>query len=101
VRGALDDLETSGLADPERALLRFVARLNDAPASVDATEVAKLHAAGWNDEAIYDAVSVCALFNFYNRWVDGAGIHGTPEAVYHMSGKRLAQGGYTREDPGT
>ena len=97
MRGALEDLETSALAEKERALLRFVARLNDAPASIDAAEVAKLHAVGWDDEAIHDAASVCALFNFYNRWVDAAGIHGTPEAVYAMSGKRMAHGGYSRD----
>ena len=30
---------------------------------------------GWTDEAIYSAVSVCALFNFYNRWIDATGVH--------------------------
>jgi hypothetical protein len=42
---------------------------------------------------------VCALFNFYNRWVDAAGIHGTPQSVYDASGKRMAAGGYSRDDP--
>ena len=98
MRGALEDLETSGLDEKERALLRFVARLNDEPASVAAEHIAVLHASGWDDEAIHDAVSVCALFNFYNRWVDGAGIHGTPESVYAMSGKHMAKGGYSRDE---
>jgi hypothetical protein len=34
-----------------------------------------LHAAGWTDEAIYCAITVCALFNFYNRWIDATGVH--------------------------
>lgn len=99
MRGALEDLETSGLEAKERALLRFVHQLNAAPASVAAPDIAALHAVGWDDEAIHDAASVCALFNFYNRWVDAAGIHHTPESVYEMSGKRLAQGGYSRDEP--
>ena len=28
-----------------------------------------LRAAGWDDEAIYFAITTCALFNFYNRWI--------------------------------
>jgi len=33
-------------------------------------------AEAWDDEAISFAIMVCALFNFYNRWIDtffGAG----------------------------
>ena len=99
VRGALEDVETSALDEQHRALLRFVAQLNDAPASVRAGDIAQLHAVGWDAEAIHDAASVCALFNFYNRWVDAAGIHGTPQAVYDASGKRMAAGGYSRDEP--
>ena len=98
MRGALEDLETSGLDDKDRALLRFVAQLNGAPASVREEDIATLHAVGWDDAAIYDAIGVCALFNFYNRWIDGAGVHGTPE-LYAASGERMARTGYSREDP--
>lgn len=95
VRGALDDLEGCGLTAAEKALLRFVHKLNAAPATIAAADVAGLRAAGWDDEAVYDAIGVCALFNFYNRWIDGAGVHGTPE-LYRASGRRMAQGGYSR-----
>ncbi len=98
VRGALADLETSALEEKDRALLRFVARLNDAPASVAAEHIAALHAVGWDDEAVYDAIGVCALFNFYNRWIEGAGVHGSA-ALYEASGKRMAEGGYSRDEP--
>ena len=57
-----------------------------------------LHAHGWSDEAIYDAVMVCALFNFYNRWIDANGVCGMPEAATRASGRRLAQGGYAPEE---
>jgi hypothetical protein len=30
-------------------------------------------AEGWDDEAIYFTVTVCALFNFYNRRIDANG----------------------------
>jgi hypothetical protein len=53
-------------------------------------------AAGWSDEALYDAITVCALFNFYNVWIDAAGVHDMPAEGYQASGKRLATEGYSR-----
>ena len=51
-------------------------------------------AAGWTDEALYDAITVCALFNFYNKWIDASGVSDMPAAAYHASGERLATFGY-------
>ena len=51
-------------------------------------------AAGWSDEALYDAITVCALFNFYNKWVDATGVSDMPAAAYAASGARLATFGY-------
>ncbi len=51
-------------------------------------------AAGWSDEAIYDAVMVCALFNFYNIWVDATGVQDMPTTAYEITGKQLATEGY-------
>jgi hypothetical protein len=53
-----------------------------------------LHRAGWTDEAIYDAINVCALFNFYNRWIDAAGVCEMTEEGHLQSAKRLAERGY-------
>jgi len=39
---------------------------------------------------------VCALFNFYNRWIDGTGVQDLPAEMYALSGKRLATSGYAR-----
>jgi alkylhydroperoxidase family enzyme len=52
--------------------------------------------AGWTDEALYDAITVCALFNFYNVWIDATGVHDMPSAGYEASGRRLATEGYSR-----
>ncbi len=53
-----------------------------------------MHRAGWTDEAIYDAINVCGLFNFYNRWIDASGVCEMPEEAPRQSGKRLAERGY-------
>jgi hypothetical protein len=59
------------------------------PADVDAVKDA-----GWSEEAIYDAITVCALFNFYNKWIDATGVSDMPPAAYEASGERMANHGY-------
>ena len=54
-------------------------------------------AAGWTDEALYFAMTVCALFNFYNRWIDASGVHAMSEQAHRLGGKRMAVQGYARE----
>ncbi len=54
----------------------------------------RVKAAGWSEEAIYDAVTVCALFNFYNRWIDGTGVSDMGAEAYAMSGARMKAHGY-------
>ena len=75
VAGVVRDLETSGLPDKEKALLRFVDRVNRDSPQITADDMRLLYDAGWTDEAIYYAITVCALFNFYNRWIDATGVH--------------------------
>ena len=53
-------------------------------------------AAGWSDEALYFAITVCALFNFYNRWIDATGVHAMSDAAHREGGKRTALHGYVR-----
>jgi uncharacterized peroxidase-related enzyme len=98
VHGALEDLEASALPPPEKALLRFTAKVNSEAHAVGPGDIEALHAHGWSDEAIYDAILVCALFNFYNRWIDANGVCGMPEAATRASGRRLAKGGYAPDE---
>jgi hypothetical protein len=44
---------------------------------------------------IYDAIMVCGLFNFYNRWIDAAGVKTMSKRDHAASRKRLATQGYT------
>lgn len=90
----LRDFASSALPEREKALLVFVQKLNDQPHEVGRQEVNKLKTAGWSDEAVYDAATVCSLFNFYNRWCDGAGVHALSDEDFAESGRRLARFGY-------
>jgi alkylhydroperoxidase family enzyme len=97
VNKILHDLESSGLSEKERALLRFVDRVNHDSHRISAADMQPLHAAGWDDEAIYYAITVCALFNFYNRWVDASGVHALSDETHRQNAKRSAVLGYVRK----
>lgn len=97
VAGVIRDLETSALSEKEKALLRFVDRVNHQSPDISAGDMQPLYAAGWDDAAIYYAITVCALFNFYNRWVDASGVHALSDETHRQGGKRSANMGYVRK----
>jgi alkylhydroperoxidase family enzyme len=97
VRRVLADLETSPLGEAEKALFRFVGKVNGDSPRISAADIEALHAIGWTDEQIYYAITVCALFNFYNRWVDASGVHALSEEAHREIGKRSAALGYVRK----
>ena len=97
VQGVLRDLESSGLSEKEKALFRFVAKVNHHSPQITAEDMQPLAEVGWTDEAIYFAISVCALFNFYNRWIDASGVHAMSEEAHREYGARTAQHGYIRK----
>jgi alkylhydroperoxidase family enzyme len=97
VWGVLRDLENSRLSPNEKALLRFVDKVNRDSPHITAADIASLHEVGWSDEVIYFAITVCALFNFYNRWVDASGVHALSDEAHREGGKRSAVNGYIRK----
>ena len=94
VRAVLEDFRTARIPEKLRALLAFVEKMNRASAEIGQGDVDAAKAAGWSDEALNDAITVCALFNFYNKWIDATGVQDMPAPAYEASGKRLAAGGY-------
>jgi hypothetical protein len=60
-------------------------------------DFAPARAAGWTDEELYFAITACALFNFYNRWIDATGVHALSDEAHQAGGKRSAGAGYVRE----
>lgn len=68
--------------------------MNSNAHDVNAEDIAPLRSAGYTEEAIYDAINVCCLFNFYNRWIDASGVHAMSEDEHRASGKRMRDRGY-------
>ncbi len=96
VASVLADLETSLLSEPEKALLRFVKKVNHDSYNIQAADIDALHTVGFTDEAIYYAITACALFNFYNRWIDASGVHAMSDEAHAAGAKRSAIHGYSR-----
>jgi hypothetical protein len=93
----LRDLESSGLDEKHKALFRFVAKVNRESQQIAPDDIALVNALGWTDEALYFAITVCALFNFYNRWIDASGVPALSDEAHRQGGKRTAAQGYVRE----
>ncbi|HEV2176103.1 MAG TPA: peroxidase [Terriglobia bacterium] len=94
VQSVLADYRNSPLSAAEKALFAFVAKVNGSSNQIRREDVDEAKRAGWSDEALYDAITVAALFNFFNRWVDASGVHEMSAEAHEASGKRLAQFGY-------
>ena len=94
VEAVLTDYTTAPISDPEKALFAFIDKMNRASTTICREDVDAVKSVGWTDEALYDAITVCALFNFYNKWIDATGVGDMSAAAYLASGERLATLGY-------
>lgn len=94
VEAVLEDYTKAPISDAEQALFAFIVKVNAESITIGPADIEALHKVGWTDEALYDAITVCALFNFYNRWIDASGVHEMSEAGHAAGGKRLAERGY-------
>jgi len=96
VWSALEDLESSALSPKDKALLRFTNRITNNLPSITSQDIDKLREFGWDDEAIYYAITTCALFNFYNRWITATGVPEMSPESHRLQGRNLARNGYVR-----
>jgi alkylhydroperoxidase family enzyme len=92
----LHDVESSALDERHKALFRFVDKVNHDSPRITSADLEAARTAGWTDEALYFAITVCALFNFYNRWIDASGVHALSDEAHRKGAKRSAVGGYAR-----
>lgn len=97
MQAVLEDYLNSSLTDELKALFAFVDKVNRTSNQIRQPDVDEVKRAGWSDEAIYDAITVCSLFNFYNRWIDATGVQDMPAQAYELSGVRMAERGYVKE----
>jgi len=94
VDSVLDDYRSAPIDAKFAELLLLIEKAARNAWDITPADVDAVRAAGWSDEAIYDAITVCALFNFYTTWVDASGVADLGD--YTASGKRMAAEGYIR-----
>lgn len=97
VQAVLDDYRTAPISDAERVLFEYLDQIIENSSRIQFADVERVRQSGWSDEAIYDAIMVCALFHYFNKWIDATGVSDLPAAAYEQSGQRMAQLGYTRD----
>jgi alkylhydroperoxidase family enzyme len=63
----LEDHRKAPISAAEAALFDFIEKMNANSTQIRQEDAQKLRDAGWTDEAIYDAITVCSLFSFYTK----------------------------------
>lgn len=75
----MDDYTRGDWAPELRLLLDYAVRLTLDTHATGEEHIQRLRAAGWQDDAILEAVEVIGFFNYYNRMVDALGVEPEPE----------------------
>ncbi len=93
VAAVLDDPLGARESAELRPVLAYAETLTRNPAAVSKAEAEAVLAAGWPEQALFDAVAICALYNLMNRLVNGLGIE-ADAAYFEAAAQRLSTGGY-------
>jgi uncharacterized peroxidase-related enzyme len=88
------DARSAPLSEREKALFAYLGKLTDTPGAMKQADADALRAHGWSDAEVYDAVTVCALFAFFNRWIDGTGVEDIPKGFYESRLEQFGDRGY-------
>ncbi len=93
------DMDAAAVAPKLKPVLRYVRKLTQTPSRMTQADAKAVFDVGWDERALHDAVLVCAMFNFYNRVIEGHGVKGY-DALYRDRGPRLQRGGYLDHSAG-
>jgi uncharacterized peroxidase-related enzyme len=93
-QAVLDDWHSAPVSEKVRAILGFLEKLTLRPDDVTPSDVDAVRAAGVRDEAIEDAIYVCAAFNMIDRIADALGFKIPTPKNTAKSAKILLDRGY-------
>ena len=85
-------LDTADVDEKMYPVFAFIKKLTLTPSEMSQSDADRVYAADWDERALHDAIEVCALFNFMNRYVEGHGLKAMPGG-FAKEGKML-KGGY-------
>jgi hypothetical protein len=74
-------------------VLTYIRKLTLSPTTMTQPDADAVYAAGWSERALYDAIQICCLYNFMNRFVEGIGLTPIPDQ-FDMEGRMIKEGSY-------
>ncbi len=89
----LADHECGGIDEKLQPVFRYVRKLTLTPSKMVPADAREVFEAGWDERALHDAISVAALFNFMNRYVEGHGL-ALEDSDLAARGEGLMRDGY-------
>ena len=90
----MDDWRTAPIDEKLRATLGFLEKVTLAPGAVGPDDVAPLRAAGVSEQAIEDALYVCAYFNIIDRLADAFDFYVPSAEAFAQRAGMLLEHGY-------
>ena len=75
IEALVADIDSVDGLEKLKPILRYVKKLNVLPSKIIQADADAVYAAGWGEQALYEATQVCALFNMMNRIIEGAGVN--------------------------
>jgi uncharacterized protein YciW len=90
----IDDIDAAPVSENLRPAFHFLHKLTLQPNRIVASDAEAVYAAGWDDPALYHLASVCALFSFDNRLIQGVGIAPHDPEKLQSTADRLHARGY-------
>ena len=95
----LDDLETAPVESRLKALLAFVRKLALTPGDMSQADADAVFEAGWDEQALHDAIAITARAAFMQRLVEGHGFTPMTREVAAKHAKRRVERGYVNLYP--
>jgi alkylhydroperoxidase family enzyme len=92
------DWRTAPVSPPIRATLGFLEKLTLHPQDVTREDANTVRAAGVSDDALVDAIHVCALFSMIVRMADSLGWDVPPFESFAARADGMLATGYRLED---
>lgn len=89
----MENIDTAPVSEKLKPVLRYVKKITQSPSRALQSDVDAILQAGWSEQTVEDTVAITALFNYFNRLMDGLGIKGDMP-MYQMSAGFLHKRGY-------
>lgn len=90
----VEDVDTAPVPELLKPILRFIKKLTLTPTRLVQADADAVFEAGWNEQALHDAIAVCCEFSFMNRLMMGHGIEPLPPEVAAKRAKERVKYGY-------